>query len=191
MTRVSQKQMVLFLFPLSLVDIGEYDTFYPSTSHPTDQWLHIALTFDVQTNVVIGYRDGEQVGSNIADGIPRLVYVYNGQLVIGRSYNQVHDRYTSVTLDELMFYDRPLNQTEIQSIMTSYGNVTAYDNWKINKPKKQIVIDHVRSTRKSNVLTGICRGRVHLVLVLPEGEGRSWMPWPGDPTPAPPPPRLR
>ena len=110
------------------MDTGEYDTFYPSTSHPTDQWLHIALTFDVETNVVIGYRDGEQVGSNIADGIPRLVYVYNGQLVIGRSYNQVHDRYTSVTLDELMFYDRPLNQTEIQSIMTSYGNVTAYDN---------------------------------------------------------------
>ena len=113
------------------MDVGNFDIFPTTISHPTDQWLHIALVFDAETNNVIGYQDGEIDASQVAGGTSRIVYNYNGNLVIGRSYNYVHnmDRYASVTVDELMFYDRPLNQTEIQSIMTSYGDVNA---WKIN-----------------------------------------------------------
>ena len=88
-------------------------------------WNHIALVFDRSQEVAIGYHEGRQIynqgftaGNYTADDA-------DGHLVLGRLYVTPHTNgadYVTARFDELVFYDRPLNQTEIMLISSFYSN---------------------------------------------------------------------
>ena len=96
-----------------------------SFSFSRHQWIHIALVFDRTREVVIGYHAGSEIynrgftpGNYTADDA-------DGRMVLGRLYVTPHtsaNNYVTARYDDVMFYDRPLNQTEIMSISSFYFN---------------------------------------------------------------------
>ena len=73
-----------------------------------NQWKHVAVTWD--TNKLIFYIDGQEIDrESTTDYYGRKIGIYT----IGKNFNG--------TLDEVMFYNRGLSESEIQAIYCGQG----------------------------------------------------------------------
>ena len=90
--------------------------FFVDVAKPSG-WTHYVLNFLGSSSGMEVYADGTPVGSS-----DTLLGAGNDvgerRIVIGRDYN----RYASVTVDELLFFNQHLNSTQI----TSLSQVTEY-----------------------------------------------------------------
>ena len=70
---------------------------------------------------MIGEEDGAEVAREDELRTGEQIYEDDGRFVIGK-YNAWYndDHYASITVDDLMFYDRPLSEDEIRAISTFY-----------------------------------------------------------------------
>ena len=86
-----------------------------------DEWHHFVANF-------IGPRDGEGIvlflNGSLFDSTTTLKDISgpagNGLVVIGRSYTDWDSDYSSVELDELLFFNRVLESHEIQDLYHQY-----------------------------------------------------------------------
>ena len=80
-----------------------------------DGWFHIVFNFigPRQTQGIRIYNDGEQVGG---DSMTENVVTHvegDGRIVFGRFYTDVDDRYASLQMDQLLFFNHALTAPEI------------------------------------------------------------------------------
>ena len=89
---------------------------------PREEWTHYALTFDKLTGQIIIYENGTELNSLMLSPGSRAIHPDDGKLVIGRYAVDGSDfAYGEATVDDLMFYDRVLNATEINAIASVYN----------------------------------------------------------------------
>ena len=94
--------------------------FFTSNSRPTG-WTHVLLNYIGPNNGqgIRIYYNGEQVASDT-----RKSNLYsehqpgNGRIVVGRYYTNKDQRYASVEIDELVFFNNSLNLEEIEYLST-------------------------------------------------------------------------
>ena len=95
---------------------AHFETLYP----PTD-WLHLVVNFygtedeagfDMYVN---GVKTDDDLNTGPGGPIPGL-----GEVVVGRRYPSTDDLYSSVMVDELIFYNRKLCPEELQDIFLMY-----------------------------------------------------------------------
>ena len=86
-------------------------------SKDEDQWVHLVLNLIRPHEGFQLFRDGvlvryqantASVGTPIARG--------NGRLVLGRRHPNTDGRYSSVDLDELVFFNRKLTVQEVETL---------------------------------------------------------------------------
>ena len=88
---------------------------YISASEPTPlDWYHLVFNY-ILTNATQGivvYHDGQEVArsTNVVTG-PTVAS--SGEVVIGRYYVPYDGAYSSVLVDEMLFFNRELNPGEI------------------------------------------------------------------------------
>ena len=91
---------------------------YFLASHPKHYvWIYIVLNY-IGSNEAEGVRvyfDGREVRSGtIKTAIPYSAE--DGRIVVGREYTDIDDRYTSILVDELMYFNQSLSLVEIEAI---------------------------------------------------------------------------
>ena len=86
------------------------------------QWTHVALVYDKVNLDWIVYQDGEVVSQVSASGWGSYFFDTDGYFVIGRSHTLTGIHSSTVAIDDLMFYDRVLNQEEMQGVKATYQN---------------------------------------------------------------------
>ena len=88
-----------------------------STSRPT-QWFHLVLNYLGPDQGATIYQDGEE---HLHQGLQDVTQTAGtGIVVIGRHSPVSDDRYTSVMMDELMFFNRKLTSNEAQILYNQY-----------------------------------------------------------------------
>ena len=87
-----------------------------------NQWTHVALVYDKVNLDWVVYQDGKVVSQVVASGWGSYFFDTDGYFVIGRSYILTGIHSSSVTIDDLMFFDRVLSQEEIQGVKAIYQN---------------------------------------------------------------------
>ena len=94
---------------------GSSITKYQITSKIDDQWIHLALSFINPTEGIQVFKDGALVPGEV-----RAHYVgrslTDGRFVLGKRYKNTNSFYSSLDLDELVFFNRKLMATEIEII---------------------------------------------------------------------------
>jgi subtilase family serine protease len=96
----------------------------------TDQWVHLAATYDNTTNDRQIFLNGTHVASLSGTAEAR----FSDTLAIGRQGNAITaGEYWNGLVDELSLYDRPLSAAEIQSIFDagSAGKVKLYGDFTV------------------------------------------------------------
>ena len=91
-------------------------------THPTPAgWAHIVLNY-------IGPYNGERItlhinGEEVKSDTTKYGGSYSagdGRIVVGREYTDKDDRYSSVQIDELVFFNHHLSSAEIAALVTAY-----------------------------------------------------------------------
>ena len=86
------------------------------------EWIHYALTFDKLTGEIIVYGNGNVLNSSILGALTDPINAEDGQLAIGRyTLDGAGGFYGDATVDDLIFYDRVLNATEVKAIASVYN----------------------------------------------------------------------
>ena len=78
-------------------------------------WFHIVLNF--MGNIMRIYLDGV-IRSTLPTGSSSQV-PGDGRIVIGRRFSELDSNYASVQVDELLFFNRALNQTEVTALFST------------------------------------------------------------------------
>ena len=104
---------VLFVFRVDVWLTDGY--FYTSNPTPTG-WFHIVLNY-------IGPNNGEGIrmfinGAEVASKTTKSVSSYtpssgDGRIIVGRTFTNSYERYTSLQIDELVYFNQDLNTEEI------------------------------------------------------------------------------
>ena len=81
----------------------------------------MALVFNARSLEMIGYQNGTEVARDDDLDTGEEIYEDDGRFVIGKHYAGYNEDFSSVTVDDLMFYDRPLSEEEIRAIATFYA----------------------------------------------------------------------
>jgi len=87
-------------------------------SEDKEKWVHLAFTFNSSNLERKIYRNGVEVASGYAGGIPQF---NAGTFRIGAQY---YGRYISANIQDIRIYSKVLNPTEIQKIFNSKGKNT-------------------------------------------------------------------
>ena len=93
--------------------------FFVSESKPT-HWFHVVLNY-IGPNNGQGmriYRDGVEEGSHTTR-ISESLSAGDGRIVVGRWYTDSDSYYSSIQVDELIFFNAALTDTDVQSIYNS------------------------------------------------------------------------
>ena len=93
--------------------------FFMTHDRPT-RWTHILHNY-------IGPNDGQGIriyydGAEVRSDTTKSAYSYStgdGRIVVGREYNNQNNRYASVEVDELIYFNASLTSDEAQSIYNS------------------------------------------------------------------------
>ena len=105
-----------------IFDNGGRESEDSANDYTTDVWIHVALVYDVTSRQMIGYENGVEVAREDQPPTGEQIYEDDGRFVIGKYYSRYNDDdYASITVDDLMFYDRPLSEDEIRAISTFYS----------------------------------------------------------------------
>ena len=78
-------------------------------------WFHIVLNF--MGNIMRIYLDGV-----VRSTLPILSSSYvrgDGRIVIGRRFSELDSNYPSAQVDELLFFNRALNETEVTALFSA------------------------------------------------------------------------
>ena len=87
------------------------------TRPANNDWFHIVLNF-IGTNAGEGFRiyhGGELVANStrlISNRFPRI----QGSIVIGRAFSTQDERYSSIQVDHLLFFNQALTEEEIKML---------------------------------------------------------------------------
>ena len=108
------------------------------------EWKHVAMVYEATSRRYMAYENSERVASKAVIGYERPLDENDGFLVLGRSSTMKDNSYTSVIVDDLMFYDRSLNPTEIYDILSFYDNM-----WDNEESSNTDEAKSVRSTEKA------------------------------------------
>ena len=65
------------------------------------------------------YYDGQEVESDTGKDTTRSYIFGDGRTVVGRLYTDQNDSYSSVQVDELMYFNASLTSDDVQSIYDS------------------------------------------------------------------------
>ena len=94
---------------------GAHDSVATRLAQFSDKWRHIVMVYQPGIGLQV-YGDGYSLmdtaawnGDHVTDP---------GNLVIGRAM----ESYSGVTVDELMFFNRPLTGLEVKALRNSYSN---------------------------------------------------------------------
>jgi ferric-dicitrate binding protein FerR (iron transport regulator) len=84
---------------------------------PSRQWVHLAVTGDIDTGLVRHYIDGEPAGEHTASGLlpVDLRHAHIGQLI---KMERISGRQLPGLIDEFIIFDRPLEPAEIRELCT-------------------------------------------------------------------------
>ena len=103
-----------------VLDNGRYREEDTGNDHMFNVWYHVTLVYNATAREFYGYRDAVELVREVDLGTGEQIYEDDGRLVIGQEYTHLEDDYASVTVDELMFFDRPLREEEINEIYMFY-----------------------------------------------------------------------
>ena len=103
-----------------VLDNGRYREQDTGNDHTFNVWYHVTLVYNATARELLGYRDAVELATRTSLGTGEQIYDDDGRLVIGQEYTHLEDDYASVTVDELMFFDRPLHENEINEIYMFY-----------------------------------------------------------------------
>ena len=125
MTRLWPTELFLTVFNYItfsrfIVDNGGSKREDSDTDFSSDVWFHVALVFDATSREMIGYQNGVEVARDDDIATGEEIYEDDGRFVIGKHYAGYNEDSSSVTVDDLMFYDRPLSGEDIRAIATFY-----------------------------------------------------------------------
>ena len=85
-------------------------------------WFHIVMVLHGAGDELVAYQDKVATRSTEKQ-LKSNHQLYSGKTVIGRTYVDDDSNYTSLILDELTFWNRPLTQEEVDQL---YGSVMGY-----------------------------------------------------------------
>lgn len=111
---------------------------------PTNEWVHLVLTFDSATGAVEVYMNGVKKGDTMTTSYRRAVNWAVSGFNIGKSYDD--NRWLEGTISECRIWNRVLTIDEIQSkdhyyvVAPDSEGLEAY--WKFNEGTGQIIADH-------------------------------------------------
>ena len=94
--------------------------FYETHPRPSSGWFHFILNYIGPDNgeAIWMYIDGSDVGNYTSkSGGP--FSAGDSRIVVGKTYTRLNGQHTSVQLDELIFFNQTLTNTEVQSIYNS------------------------------------------------------------------------
>ena len=83
---------------------------------PNSEWFHVVFNF-IGPNFREGYRvyhDGQLVAEKVVIASSVRAQALDRKIVIGRQFTEVDGFYSSLIMDELMFFNRTLTDREIQ-----------------------------------------------------------------------------
>ena len=102
--------------------IGSHRGFLNIAPVVRQEWIHYALTFDKLTGEIIVYGNGNVLKSEIFGAATESINAEDGKLAIGRlTLDGAGGFYGEATVDDLVFYDRVLNATEVKAIASVYN----------------------------------------------------------------------
>ena len=96
------------------------DGFFTIRNSKPSGWTHIVLNY-IGPNYGEGtriYYNGQEVDSDRAKGGTSYAMV-DGRIVVGRRFTNVDEDYASITIDELIFFNRFLKVDEIETLATT------------------------------------------------------------------------
>ena len=80
-------------------------------------WFHTVLNFMGDRMRI--YHDGVVRSTLPVDASPSSHIPGDGRIVIGRWFSELDSNYASVQVDELLFFNRTLNQTEVTALFST------------------------------------------------------------------------
>ena len=87
-----------------------------------EEWNHYAMTYDQLTGQVVFYKSGTELNTQTLPSEINVIDPDDGKLAIGRyTLDGSNGWYGEATVDDLIFYDRVLNATEIKAIASVYN----------------------------------------------------------------------
>ncbi len=88
-------------------------------SHESHDWFHTAIVYHGPEGGISVYINGSLVETD-SFGPDHSHEETTGNVVLGRTYAMKDRRYANVTVDELMFWDKPLSTDVIQKLYNLY-----------------------------------------------------------------------
>jgi len=105
------------------IKVGEVTSSSPLNDN---QWQFLTATFDGK--IMCLYIDGNLMGSLLVTyTMPKISRTVN---YIGESFDSLLDGESASYLDDLRFYNKSLNQSEISQLMNLPGKTKTYDQFK-------------------------------------------------------------
>ena len=123
LTNIFIKSSLLFEQDVIIISSRRFRVFIPDgyfyVSHPTPGiWTHSVLNYIGPSDGIRGYIDGEEKAS----GTHKTAFATSagdGRIVVGRLFTDRDEQYTSVQVDELIFFNAPLTSDDVQLIYNS------------------------------------------------------------------------
>ena len=100
----------------------EFTTCFESITY--DTWIHVAMVYEGQYNGAKAFMDGNQVGY-CEQKYQEFPEIPSKNLMIGRllaRQNTMQAKYTNVEVDELLIWNRKLDEDEIAMVMQMADN---------------------------------------------------------------------
>ena len=91
----------------------DYTITEATLAHPSG-WFHVVMVLYGAGEELVAYQDKVQTRST--NKTPSSNQPYSGKTVIGRWFVDFHGAYTSLSMDELTFWNRPLAQKEVDQL---------------------------------------------------------------------------
>ena len=111
-----------FIYVCFRASIWEQSGFFTESNSDEDLagWFHIVLNYSTSSSRsprLRAYVDGKEW---LKDSTPERQYIApgDGRIVLGRAYSTVDDFYTSMTVDEVWFFNEWLDVNDIKQLST-------------------------------------------------------------------------
>ena len=86
---------------------------------PSSEWFHIVWTIPDPREKITVFHD-KIIQSGSPDSKPVYPGIRSGTTVIGKRYTDADDDYGTVTVDELILWNRTLTETEVGQLYDMY-----------------------------------------------------------------------
>ena len=91
--------------------------FIKSGIRPSNGWFHVVINY-FGANIRQGFKTYFNGNLNVTSTtkFPHTITPSNGKIVIGRAYTEIDNVYTSMEVDELLFFNHTLTTQEVNSL---------------------------------------------------------------------------